>query len=86
MVTEIPFSPHFVGDRDDIVTTDASRTGLGITLWQKRTDSTIRPIAFTSRFLSDIEKICLIGESELVEVVWGLEKFRFYLYGKVVYI
>ena len=42
-------------------------------------------MAFGSRILNDTRKNYPIGELELLAVVWGLEKFRFYLYGKVVY-
>ena len=65
-----------------MVTTDASKTGLGITLWQKQDDGEMNPIAFGSRYLNDTEKNYSIAELELLAVVWGLEKFRFYLYGK----
>ena len=74
---------HFARDRDNKVSTDASRTGLGITSCQKRNDDTIRPIAFTSRYLIDAEENSSIGELELLAVVRRLEKIRFYLYGKV---
>ena len=86
MLTEEPCSAHYAKDRENIVTTDASRTGLGITLWQKQSDGEIKPIAFGSRYLNDTEKNYSIGELELLAVVWGLEKFRFYLYGKKVYL
>ena len=46
-----------------------------------------KPIAFGSRYLNDSEKNYTIVELELVALVWGLEKFRFYLYGKkIIYI
>ena len=35
MLTEGPCLPQFAKDKDNIVTTDASMKGLGITLWQK---------------------------------------------------
>ena len=41
--------------RDNIVTTDASKTALGITLWQKELASEIKPIAFGSRYLNGSE-------------------------------
>ena len=86
LLTEEPCLAHYAKDRDNIVTTDASKTGLGITLWQKQSDREIKPIAFGSRYLNESEQNYSIGELELLAVVWGLEKFRFYLYGKKVYL
>ena len=81
-ITEKPCQAHFAKDRDEIVTTDASQTGIAISLWQKQNNNTIRPIAFASRYLKGAEQNYLIEELEQLAVVWGLEKFRFYLYGK----
>ena len=86
LLTEEPYLAHYAKDRDNIVTTDASKTGLGITLWQKQSDGEIKPIAFGSRYLNESEQNYSIGELELLAVVWGFEKFRFYLYGKKVYL
>ena len=85
MLTEEPALAHYAKDKDNIVSTDASKTGLGIKLWQKQADGELKPIAFDSRFLNDSEKNYSIGELELLAVVWGLENFRFYLYGKKVF-
>ena len=82
MLTEEPCLAHYAEDRENIVTTDASKTELGISLWQKQPDGEVKPIAFGSRYLIDSEKNDSIGESELPAVVWGLEKFPFSLYGK----
>ena len=76
---------HFGRNQDNIVSTSARRTGLGITLWQKN-DGTIQPIAFAGRNLNDAEKNYSIRELELLAVVWGLDKFRFHLYSKVVHL
>ena len=66
------------------MTTDACNTGLGATLWQKEGEI-FRPVAFAaSRLLTDCEKKYAINELELLRVVWGLEYFRFYVYGKKV--
>ena len=78
MLTEGPCLAHNAKVKENIVTTDASTTGLGITLWQKQDDGNTKPIAFGSRYLNDTEKKYSIGELELLAVVWGLEKFRFY--------
>ena len=57
---------------------------MGIALWQKQSNNDIKHIAFASRYLNDAEKKYSLGELELQAVVWGLERFRFYLYGKQV--
>ena len=56
IVPEKPCLADFATDQNYIVTTNESRTELGITLWQKRNDITIRVKAFASRFLNDGEK------------------------------
>ena len=42
--------------------------------------------SISSRYLNDSKKNYSTGELELLAVVWGLEKFRFYLYGKKVFL
>ena len=86
MLTEGPCLAHYAKEKDNIVTTNASTTGLGITLWQKQDDGNTKPIAYGSRYLIETEKKNSIGELEFLAVVWGLEKFRFYLYGKNIYL
>ena len=51
MIAEITCLAHFFRDQDNLVTTDGSRTGLGITLSQTQNDNTIQPMAFASRYL-----------------------------------
>ena len=38
------------------MTTDASTKGLGATFWRDQENGDLKPIKFTSRFLSDTEK------------------------------
>ena len=52
------------------------------TLWQEQPDGKLKPIGFASRFFSDTKKNYAINELELLAVVWGLEHFRLYIYGK----
>ena len=47
---------HYNGNKENIVTTDACGTGLGIALWQKQSNGDLKPIAFASRYLNDAEK------------------------------
>ena len=49
---------------------------------QFRWNGDLKPIEFASRFLFDTEKKYAIKELELLAVVWGLEHFRLYIYGK----
>ena len=86
MLTEGPCLAHYANEKDNKVTTDASTPGLGRTLWQKQDDGKTKPIAYGSRYLNETEKKYSIGELEFLAVVWGLEKFRFYVYGKKVYL
>ena len=81
-ITEIPCLAHYNSNYPNIVTTDASTKGLGATLWQEQPNGDLKPIGFVSRLLSDTEKKYAINEMELLAVVWGLEHFRLYIYGK----
>ena len=83
-LTSQPCLAHYNGNKENIVTTDACGTGFGIALWQKQSNGDLKPIAFASRYLNDAEKNYSVGELELLAVVWGLERFRFHLYGKQV--
>ena len=69
MLTEGPCLAHYAKDKDNIVTTDASTTELGITIWQKQDNGNKKPIAYGSRYLNETEKIYSIGELELLAVV-----------------
>ena len=75
---------HFNGSKEIFVTTDACKTSLGVALWQKQANGELKPIAYASCYLNDAEKKYSICELELLAVVWGLERFRFHLYGKQV--
>ena len=84
-LTTRPCIAHFNGrSKENIVTTDACKTGLGVALWQKQGNGELKPITYASRYLNDAEKKYSIGELELLVVVWGLERFRYHLYGKQV--
>ena len=56
METEIPCLTHLARDANNTATTDASKVGLGKTLWPKQTENKIRSKAFTNRCLNDAEK------------------------------
>ena len=81
-ITDIPCLAHCNSNYPYIITTDASTKGLGATLWQEQQDGKLKPISFACRFPSDTEKKYAINELGLLAVVWGLEHFRLYFYGK----
>lgn len=61
--------------------TDASDTGLGAVLLQS-VDGILKPVAYASRSLLDREKRYAVIERECLSIVWAVEKFKNYLYGK----
>ena len=56
MLTESSWLANYAKVRNNMITTDASKNGLGITLWQKQDDGKIKLIAYRSRYLNDTEK------------------------------
>ena len=85
-LTEKSRLAYFVRDRDKIVTTDTSWTGLGIPLWRKQNSKTIQPIVSASRPSNNARKKHVIGELKFLAAVIELKKSGFYLYGKLLYI
>ena len=39
---------NYNGNKENIVTADASKTGLGVALWQKQANGDLKPIAFAA--------------------------------------
>lgn len=63
-----------------ILETDASEVKLGAVLSQKYYDG-IHPIAYASRTLALAEKNYGISERECLAIQWGLEHFKYYVWG-----
>ena len=83
-LTSQPCLALYNGNKENIVTTGGCSTGLRIALWQKQSNGDWKPIAFASWYLNDAEKNA-VGELELLAVLWGLQRFRFHLYGKQIH-
>ena len=60
---------------------DASRAGLGAVL-EQRSPTGCHTVAFASRFLNSNEERYSNNELELIGVVWSVEYFKYYLFGK----
>lgn len=65
-----------------MVSTDASAIRLGGALLQEDRVGKRRPIAFTSRKLTESERTFTVSEREYLAVFHGLRKWRPYLHGK----
>ena len=80
-IINIPCLAHYKANSETILTANASKKGLGATLWQRPKGGNLKPVGYASRFLTDTEKKYAINEIELLAVVWGLEHFRLHIYG-----
>ena len=69
--------PYFNPGRPTTLQTDASKKGLGAVILQ---DS--RPVMFVSWALTGAEKNYQNLERECLAMIWGMEKFHYFLYGK----
>ena len=78
-MTSAPVLAFYNVKKPVTVSCDASNFGLGAVLLQE-----IKPIAYASRALTDTEKRYAQIEKELLAVVYALEKFNQYVYGKTV--
>ncbi|XP_035901959.1 uncharacterized protein K02A2.6 isoform X2 [Anopheles stephensi] len=70
-----------VSDRTQLIA-DASPVGLGAVLVQIDAQSVPRIIAYASKSLSIVERRYAQIEKEALALVWAVERFHFYLYGR----
>ena len=69
--------PYFNPRSATTLQTDASKKGLGVVILQ---DS--RPVMFASQALTGAERNYQNLERECLAMIWGMEKFHYFLYGK----
>ena len=72
--------PHW--EEEFILQVDASNRGLGAILSQKDQHGEEHPIAYASRKLQPREQKLSTTEKECLGIVWAVELFRYYLYGR----
>ena len=68
-------------EKEFIVRTDASETGIGAVLLQDYEGHKF-PVYYASKKLSEMEKSYSVIEKECLAVIWAVQKFQSYLYGK----
>ena len=81
LVAEITQNKHFDQELETCIVCDASNTGLGAALELNSPGGWIA-VAYASRFLNSLEEKYSVNELELLGVVWAIEHFKYYLYGK----
>ncbi|CAM4650763.1 unnamed protein product [Lepidochelys olivacea] len=73
-------APDF--DKPFLVTTDASKRGVGAVLMQEEPDQEFYPVVFLSKKLSERESNWSDSEKECYAFVYPLEKLRPYVWGR----
>ena len=81
-VAEATMLAHFDESKPLLLAVDASPYGVGATLMHAFPDGTQRPIAFASKTLSKAQQNYAQLDREALAIIFGLDKFRIYLYGR----
>ncbi len=77
-----PVLSYFDINKDTEIFVDASPVGVAGILTQKDSEGNLRPVAYGSRSLTEVEQRYSQLEREALAVVWSCEHFHIYIYGK----
>lgn len=69
-------------NKKSILQTDACERGAGAVLCHEFPDGSYRPIAYASRKFNEIEQKYSVTDQEALAIVFGVNKFHQYLYGR----
>lgn len=81
LVTEAPVLCYYDPSQDLTIQCDASQSGLGAAILQNG-----KPIEYTSRALTDAETRYAQIKKEMLAIVFALERFNQYTFGRHVHI
>ena len=81
-LSSYPLIAHPNNAKPFILHTDASSEGLGACLSQLNDKLEEKPVAYISRTLNKAELNYSTTEKEMLEAVWAMHKFRFFLFGQ----
>ena len=82
VLTNTPILIHPDFRKDFVLSTDASGYALGAILEQEGNDGKMHPVGYASKTLTKPEQKYSTTELECYAVLWGIEKFHHYLYGR----
>ena len=77
LIASLGILQYFDGNKPVTIQVDSSMRGLGVTLFQSK-----GPVEYRSKLLSETEHRYSNVEREMLSVVYGLEKFHYYAYGR----
>ena len=73
---------HFDPAQQISISCDASDVGIGVLLFHCYEDGTERPVASVSKTLADTQRHYSQVQKEALTVIYGLQKFHQFLYGR----
>ena len=79
-MTEDTMVAHYDPVAELVLSCDASSFGIGAALQLPGPNGELKPVHFASRSLSKAEKSYIQIESEVHEIIYGVQKFRQYLF------
>ena len=77
LVTQAPIFSYYDPSSDLVIHCDASRKGLGAALLQD-----LKPVAYASRAFTETETCYAQMEKEMLAIVYALEKFNQFTFGR----